>query len=50
MTREEIASALGLSPDTVKAHLSSALKKLRAFCMSRLDLSVIILLLLKKIL
>jgi RNA polymerase sigma-70 factor (ECF subfamily) len=48
--REEIASQLGVSGDTVKAHLSLALKKVRAYCMARLDISVVIFLLLKNFL
>jgi RNA polymerase sigma-70 factor (ECF subfamily) len=47
LNREEIASQLGVSGDTVKAHLSAALKKVRAYCMARLDISVVIFLLLK---
>lgn len=36
--REEVARLLNLSPETVKFHLSQAVKKVRFFCQSNIDL------------
>lgn len=38
LKREEVADLLHLQPDTVKFHLSQALKNIRSFCMLRLNL------------
>lgn len=38
MSREEVARALGIEPNTVKASLSRALRTVRAYCVARLDL------------
>ena len=37
LNRDEIAEKLRLSPNTVKTHMSQALKNIRAFCIARLD-------------
>jgi RNA polymerase sigma factor (sigma-70 family) len=44
--RSEVASILEVSPETVKWNLDQAMRNIRAFCMSSLDLPVIALLLL----
>ena len=38
MKREEVAQLLRLHPETVKFHLSQAMKKIRSFCIPRLHL------------
>jgi len=38
LKRNEIAIQMGISPDTVKTHLSQAIKNIRAFCQSHSDL------------
>lgn len=40
MKREEIAKALQISSETVKTHLSRALRHIRAYSMSRLDIQL----------
>ena len=40
--RDEIALQLQISPDTVKTHLSKAIKNIRAFCLARLDLLLLL--------
>jgi len=47
LKREEIAAQMGISPETVKTHLAQALKHIRAFCLARLDL-LLLLIYLKK--
>lgn len=47
LKREEVANLLQLQPETVKFHLSQAMKNIRSFCLPRLNslLSVLLLLL-----
>ena len=40
MKRDEIAKELHISSETVKTHLSRALRHIRAFCVARLDVSI----------
>jgi len=47
LTREAIAVRLGLSPETVKVHMSRAMRSIRAYIMSRTPLTVMIFVLLK---
>lgn len=42
--REEIATRLNLSPETVKSHLAQALRSIRAYCLARLDITIALLL------
>lgn len=42
MRREEAASALNLAPDTIKFHLSQAMKSIRAYCSLHLSTAVAI--------
>lgn len=37
MKKEEVASRLNLSTETVKAHLSKAIKNIRAYCLAHMD-------------
>jgi RNA polymerase sigma-70 factor (family 1) len=45
LRREEIAAALGISPETVKIHLGNAMRSIRAYCKARMDLFTIALIL-----
>jgi RNA polymerase sigma-70 factor (family 1) len=45
LKREEAAALLNLSPETVKRHLAEAMYAIRVYCLTRLDLLVVILLL-----
>lgn len=38
LKREEVALRLGLSPETVKVHLAKAMRSIRAYCLSRIDI------------
>lgn len=38
LKREEVAAQLGLSPETVKVHLAKAMRAIRAYCLSRMDI------------
>lgn len=40
LKREEVASILHLSPETVKFHLAQAMKSIRSFCMLHLDMFI----------
>lgn len=40
--REEAAREMQVSPETVKTHLEQALRNIRAYCMSRLDSSTLL--------
>lgn len=40
LKREEIARLLQISPETVKTHMSRAVRYIRAYCVSRLELTV----------
>lgn len=40
MKRDEIAKVLNISPETVKTHLTRAIRHIRAYSMSRLDLQL----------
>jgi RNA polymerase sigma-70 factor (ECF subfamily) len=40
--REEAASALQLSPETVKTHLAQAMRNIRAYCIARLDVFMLV--------
>lgn len=44
MKKEEVASRLNLSTETVKSHLSKAIKNIRAYCLAHMDHPVIVLL------
>lgn len=45
LKREEVASIMGISPETVKAHLALAMRSIRAYCMVRLGIPVLVYLL-----
>jgi RNA polymerase sigma factor (sigma-70 family) len=45
-TREETASLMNISPETVKTHLEQAMRTVRAYCLSRLDKNVVLMILL----
>lgn len=40
LKRHQVAEQLDISPETVKMHLSQAMRSIRAFCVSRLDLYI----------
>lgn len=40
LKRDQVAGQLGMSPETVKMHLSLAMRSVRAFCIARLDLYI----------
>lgn len=42
LKREEIAEKMGLSPETVKIHLGNAMKIIRAYCITKLGLPLIL--------
>lgn len=42
MKREQVALLLKISPETVKSNLDLAIKSIRAYCMARLDLLVVL--------
>jgi RNA polymerase sigma-70 factor (ECF subfamily) len=44
LRREEVAEILHVSPETVKTNLEMAIKRVRAFCLAHLDLSILFLL------
>ena len=44
MKKEEVASQLNLSTETVKAHLSKAIKSIRAYCLAHMDNPAILIL------
>jgi len=44
MKKEEVASQLNLSTETVKAHLSKAIKSIRAYCLAHMDNPAIVIL------
>lgn len=44
MKKEEVASHLNLSTETVKAHLSKAIKSIRAYCLAHMDNPAILIL------
>ncbi len=44
LKREEAAALLNISPETVKFNLEEAARKVRAYCLSRLPLTVVLLL------
>lgn len=44
MKKEEVASQLNLSTETVKAHLSKAMKSIRAYCLAHMDNPAILIL------
>lgn len=39
LKRNEIADRLQLSPETIKVHLANAMRSIRAFCLTRMDLN-----------
>lgn len=45
-TREETAGLMNISPETVKTHLEQAMRTVRAYCLSRLDKNVVLMILL----
>lgn len=44
MKKEEVASQLNLSTETVKSHLSKAIKSIRAYCLAHMDNPAILIL------
>lgn len=40
--KEEVASQLNLSPETVKVHLTKAIKSIRAYCVNHMDLFLLL--------
>jgi len=44
LKREVVAEQLRLSPETVKVHLAKAMRSIRAFCISHLDLYIVLVL------
>jgi RNA polymerase sigma-70 factor (family 1) len=40
LSREQTAQQLGIHPETVKTHMARALKNIRAWCKSQIDLSI----------
>ena len=49
LKREEAAAALHLSPETVKTHLAQAMRSIRTYCLARLDISIALIILIKKL-
>lgn len=45
-SREETAGLMNISPETVKTHLEQAMRTVRAYCLSRLDKNVVLMILL----
>jgi RNA polymerase sigma-70 factor (family 1) len=45
LKREEAAAALQLSPETVKSHLAQAMRSVRTYCLTRLDVSIALIIL-----
>lgn len=45
LKRQEIAEKLQLSPETIKVHLAHAMRSIRAFCLTHMDLNTFIILL-----
>jgi len=43
LKRNEIADRLQLSPETIKVHLATAMRSIRAFCLARMDLNTFLL-------
>ncbi|RFS20214.1 RNA polymerase sigma-70 factor [Chitinophaga silvatica] len=44
LKRHEIADKLHLSPETIKVHLAHAMRNIRAFCLTHMDLNIFLLL------
>jgi RNA polymerase sigma-70 factor (ECF subfamily) len=44
LSREYAATILNLSPETVKAHLSQAMRKIRSYCLERISIWIVLLL------
>lgn len=40
LKRQEVADLMGIQPNTVKEHMAKALKSIRAYCVSHLDLFI----------
>jgi RNA polymerase sigma-70 factor (ECF subfamily) len=47
LSRKEAATELGVSPETVKSNLEQSLRSIRAYCLSQVQVSITILILLK---
>jgi RNA polymerase sigma-70 factor (family 1) len=47
LKREEAAAALHLSPETVKTHLAQAMRSIRTYCLSHLDISIALIILIR---
>ncbi|WP_207514604.1 RNA polymerase sigma factor [Longitalea luteola] len=47
LKREEAAAALQLSPETVKSHLAQAMRSIRTYCLTRLDVSIALMILIR---
>lgn len=48
LKREEAAAALHLSPETVKSHLAQAMRSIRTYCLTRLDVSIALIILIRQ--
>ncbi|WP_205508880.1 RNA polymerase sigma factor [Longitalea arenae] len=47
LKREEAAAALQLSAETVKSHLAQAMRSIRTYCLTRLDVSIALIILIR---
>jgi RNA polymerase sigma-70 factor (ECF subfamily) len=47
LKREEAAAALQLSPETVKSHLAQAMRSVRVYCLSHLEISIALIILVR---
>jgi RNA polymerase sigma-70 factor (family 1) len=47
LKREEAAAALQLSPETVKTHLAQAMRSIRTYCLTRLDVTIALIILMR---
>lgn len=47
LKREEAAAELQLSPETVKTHLAQAMRSIRTYCLTRLDVTIALIILMR---